>query len=116
MRPLQALRHSLQNVSSTHYIAHPRSIALSVDGLDRTASRHDAQMLTARTVPADPYTVWLERREADRNREERLPERRIRPQRCAGGPAIRGSASGDQEAREHDDPSDRPASARLITV
>ena len=29
-------------------------------------SRHDAQMLTVRSVPADPYTTWLDQREADR--------------------------------------------------
>jgi hypothetical protein len=29
-------------------------------------SRHDAQMLTMRSVPADPYTTWLDQREADR--------------------------------------------------
>jgi hypothetical protein len=29
-------------------------------------SRHDEQMLTARSVPADPYTTWLGQREADR--------------------------------------------------
>ncbi len=71
MRPLQALRHSLQHVTSTYHIAHPQSIELSAqDGPDQTASRHDTQMLTARTVSADPYTTWLEQREADREREE----------------------------------------------
>jgi hypothetical protein len=67
MQLLQAPRHSLQHVSSPHYIARSRSIELSSqDGPDRTASRHDAQMLTARSVPADPYTAWLDQREANR--------------------------------------------------
>jgi hypothetical protein len=72
MRPLQALKHTLQHTSSTDRIASPRSIALSTQGgPSRTASRHDAQVFTpGRTVPADPYTVWLQQREADREREE----------------------------------------------
>lgn len=71
MRPLQALKHTLQHGSSTDGIANPRSIALSTqDGPSRTASRHDAQVLSGRIVPADPYTVWLDQREADREREE----------------------------------------------
>ncbi len=28
--------------------------------------RHDDQLLIARTIPADPYTTWLEQREAER--------------------------------------------------
>ncbi|HEV3321253.1 MAG TPA: hypothetical protein VG147_03575 [Solirubrobacteraceae bacterium] len=28
-------------------------------------------MFTRRIVPADPYTVWLQQREAEREREER---------------------------------------------
>jgi hypothetical protein len=35
------------------------------DGIE-VAGRHDSQMLASRAVPADPYTAWLERREADR--------------------------------------------------
>jgi hypothetical protein len=36
------------------------------DELDQMESRHDAQMLSARAVPADPYTAWLEERESER--------------------------------------------------
>ena len=36
------------------------------DELEQMESRHDAQMLTARAVPADPYTAWLEERESER--------------------------------------------------
>jgi len=36
------------------------------DELDQMESRHDAQMLGARAVPADPYTVWLQQRESER--------------------------------------------------
>jgi hypothetical protein len=72
MRPLQALRHSLQHVSSTGNITRPQSIAAPAqDAPDLTASRHDAQVFTRRIVPADPYTVWLQQREAEREREER---------------------------------------------
>lgn len=71
---LQSLRHSLQHAFSTYHIAHSQNIELSAqDGSARTASRHDTQMLTGRTrtVSADPYTAWLEQREADREREAR---------------------------------------------
>jgi hypothetical protein len=72
MRPLQALRHSLQHVSSTDPVTPPQSIpAPARDAPDLTASRHDAQVFTRRIVPADPYTVWLQQREAEREREER---------------------------------------------
>ncbi len=56
---LQAPRHS--NLSSPRYIPPSRSLS-GQDG----PSRHDAQMLNVRTVPVDPYTVWRDRREADR--------------------------------------------------
>jgi hypothetical protein len=36
------------------------------DELDQMESRHDAQMLTGRAVPADPYTAWLQERESER--------------------------------------------------
>ena len=62
MRLLRAPRHSLRNVSSPHYIPYSRNVELSAQG---GPSRHDAQMLTARTVPADPYTAWFDQREAD---------------------------------------------------
>ena len=61
MQTLQAPRQS-----SPHYIADPWSIELSVrDAREQTGSRHDERMLTARNVPADPYTAWLEQREPD---------------------------------------------------
>ena len=72
MRPLQTLRHSLHHSASSHRITRPQGIQPSAQGdSNRTASRHDAQVLARRTVPADPYTVWLEQRQADREREAR---------------------------------------------
>jgi hypothetical protein len=51
--------------SSPRYVADPWSIEISIrDAREQTGSRHDERMLTARTVPADPYTAWLEQREA----------------------------------------------------
>jgi hypothetical protein len=70
MRPLRALRHSLQHASSTHHLAHPQSIERAAQhDSSQTASRHEMDMLTARRVSADPYKAWLEQREADRERE-----------------------------------------------
>lgn len=69
MRPLQTLRHSLHG-SSSHRITGPKSVEpASQTGPCQAASRHDVQVLTGRIVPADPYQVWLEEREADRERE-----------------------------------------------
>jgi hypothetical protein len=54
--------------SSSRYIAEPWSIELSVkDAREEAGSRHhDQQMPISHTVPADPYTAWLEQREPDR--------------------------------------------------
>ncbi len=72
MRPLQALKHSLQHVASIGHVTSPQSIAAPAqDAPSLTASRHDADVFTRRIVPADPYTVWLQQREAEREREER---------------------------------------------
>jgi hypothetical protein len=49
------------------------TIKLSIqDVRDQTASRHDSRMLIERTVPADPYQVWLQRRE-DAGRSSAIP-------------------------------------------
>lgn len=70
MRLRPAPKHSLQDVASTCHIVDSQSIALSTnDRPHQTASRHDVQMIAARNVSADPYTAWLEQREADRERE-----------------------------------------------
>jgi hypothetical protein len=36
------------------------------DELDQMESRHDAQMLTGRAAPIDPYAAWLQERESER--------------------------------------------------
>jgi hypothetical protein len=60
MQTLQAPRQS-----SPRYMTEPWSIELSVrDARNQTPSRHDEHVLNTRTVPADPYTAWLEQREA----------------------------------------------------
>jgi len=58
-------------------------------------------MFTERTLLADPYTAWLEQREADREQTGQMRVRWIYRQRPAGGPAIRAGAGADQESREH---------------
>lgn len=51
----------------------PEIIKLSIqDVRDQTASRHESQILAERTVPADPYQVWLKRRE-DAGRSSAIP-------------------------------------------
>jgi hypothetical protein len=70
MRPLRAPRHFLQHVSSTRHVTQSqRDEPVAQDRAGHMASRHDAQLFTARRVSADPYTAWLQQREADRRRE-----------------------------------------------
>ncbi len=70
MRPLQALRHSFSHLSPTNQLSHTPSIEPSTqDCQAQIASRHDAQMITGRTLPTDPYKAWLEQREVERERE-----------------------------------------------
>lgn len=59
--------------SSPRFTGEPETIKLSIqDVRDQTASRHDSQALTEHTVPADPYQVWLKRRE-DAGRSSAIP-------------------------------------------
>jgi hypothetical protein len=66
MQLLQTPKRSLRHISSSHDAPRLRSEPFAQDGPDHVASRHEPQFLAARTVPADPYTAWLEQREADR--------------------------------------------------
>jgi hypothetical protein len=90
MRLLQAPKHSHRRISPDHCMTFSQAIALSAQaGLDDTATRHEPQALTMRTVPADPYTAWLEQREAERELEERRTVRWTRRPQGAGAPAVR---------------------------
>jgi hypothetical protein len=67
MRLLHAPRYSPQQGSSPDYDSHSRSREWFANCRpEEMASRHDSQMLVVRRVPADPYDVWLHKREADR--------------------------------------------------
>ena|SRR5271166_4554741 len=78
MQPFHPFRRSSRNVSPPDDTLKAWSIELSADD---GPTRHDEQMLTACTVPADPYTAWLEKRDAER----RPPAvRTIRPTRQFG--------------------------------
>ncbi len=101
MQPLQAFRNSLRNVSPPDATADWNSFELTVeDG----PSRHDAQMLTGRTVPVDPYTAWLEQREAERRAEAApaWPARRFSraPRAGSHATAIGRTAAGGSRVRE----------------
>ncbi len=62
MRPFRVRRQPTQYGSLNHF---PRTRSLEACA-EEGPSRHDAQMLTARIVPADPYKIWLDQREAER--------------------------------------------------
>ncbi len=73
-----------------------QSIGLGARGEadDGTFGRCEAQAIVSRTVAADPYAAWLERREAEERLQEQ-PEIRwvYRHSRSAGGAG--GAAGGD---------------------
>jgi hypothetical protein len=100
MQPLQAFRNSLRNASPPDSTPDWTSFELTVeDG----PSRHDAQMLTARTVPVDPYTAWLEKREAERSAAAPAwPARRFTRAPLSGSHprTIRGTAAVGSRVRE----------------
>ena len=120
MQPLRVRRHTLRHAPSTHDISQPRSIAVSThDGLDQSESRYEPQtfgVATATAADADPYAAWLERREAELEREDHPRVRWVFRPRAAAGPALRASAVADREAIECRDQRDGPSSARLTTV
>lgn len=84
MRLRQAPRHSLQHLQpprrdSRSWTREPRP----EDGAGQTEGRHDSQMLVARSVPIDPYTVWLAQHEATRlSQPTRRPSRITRRRRA----------------------------------
>ncbi len=66
MQLLQAPKRSPRRISSSHDDPNSwNSELFAQHGPDQLASRHDSQMLPVRTIPADPYTAWLDQREAD---------------------------------------------------
>lgn len=62
MQLLQSSRRSRRRISTADL---PRSAPIE-PSTQAEPSRHDEQMLTTRTVPADPFAVWLEGREEAR--------------------------------------------------
>ncbi len=73
MQLLQSSRRSRRRVSTVD-LPRPATIEPAAQA---EPSRHDEQMLTAQTVPADPFTVWLEHREEARRASN--PDRSERP-------------------------------------
>jgi hypothetical protein len=63
MRLLEGHKSSPPTVSTHHYITQSRSIAAAAE---YEPNRHDEAMLVVRSVPVDPYRLWLDQREADR--------------------------------------------------
>ncbi len=57
---------------------------------DEPTGRHEPQVLIERVLPADPYAVWLEQREAqgEREREARPQIRLVHRPRGGGGQGI----------------------------
>jgi hypothetical protein len=88
MQLLGARRHAPRHASTSQYIAHAPSVVLSTrDGLDQTESRYEPQSFGLCRVPADPYTAWLEQREADRELDDHPQVRWVVRPRAVAGPA-----------------------------
>jgi hypothetical protein len=77
MRLFQASRYPLQSAASRGHISPAQGIRRPAQ---QGSSRHDEQLLTTPTVPADPFTAWVDKREADRraSRMAERPTRRLR--------------------------------------
>jgi len=79
MRLLQGPKRILQHASPTDHVA-PAQTPGRMDGSDRTAHRHDVQMIAPRRrISADPYTAWLEQREAQREADREREAHRLNP-------------------------------------
>lgn len=71
MQLLHTHRSPQEQASSTPFIARRQPIQSSAQiWQEQPETRHDAQMLTQRAIPADPYEAWLREREAERFRAE----------------------------------------------
>jgi hypothetical protein len=82
MQSLLARRRTLRHGSPTQYL--PRSIAVSTrDAPDPSESRYEPETFGACTVPVDPYTAWMQQREADRERADQPVRWVVRPRAVA---------------------------------
>ncbi len=91
MGPLQANTETGFDGSATGIAQAPRQFRFArAPQEEESTSRHEPPDLFERIVPQDTYAVWLQRREADRERErERCPQIRwVSRPRGADGRAI----------------------------
>jgi hypothetical protein len=80
-------------------------------GAEEVSGRHEPDAFAARVVPQDPYAVWCQQREAEREREERPAVRWVHS--C---PAIVPSQSSIRAAGAQEPRSRRESSGGLYTV
>jgi hypothetical protein len=117
MGTFQAHIRSLRRAFAGATTARPLNHTVpSLDGsLERTPMRRDPQALGASRLPADPYTTWLQLREADLERE-RQPVRWIYRHRTLAGPSIRAHALPERDRREYLISDKRAEGKRLTAV
>lgn len=94
----QARRHSRQLLSTAQHTTYP---PLTLVGDRDAASRHEPGTFAARAVAADPYTAWVQQREAER---EDQPIRWIYRQREHAAPTITGGAREPRRAYDNVEP------------
>jgi hypothetical protein len=66
---------------------------------NRSESRYEPETFGTCIVPADPYSEWLERREADRERDNPPVRCVVRPRATAGSGNGRGVVGAQGAAR-----------------
>ncbi len=98
MQSLRARRHALRQASSVHDVAQMPNLTLLTPGTVSTGeSRHEPQTFGA-SVPDDPYTAWLARREAEQDRQVTDVRWVMRP-RPLDGTSIGAHAAGARVTR-----------------
>jgi hypothetical protein len=98
MQSLRARRHALRQASTVHHVAQMPNLTPFTPTTSETGeSRHEPQTFGA-SVPDDPYTAWLARREAEEERQVSDVRWVVRP-RTLDGTATGAHAAGARVTR-----------------
>ena len=117
MQPLRARRLTLRDARSSRYVADQRSIPpVTQCGLGQSERRQEPETFGLRALPDDPYTAWLEQREAEHAREDREQVRWVFRPRPVADPGIRAANVADQQAEPRRERGNRQSAARLTAA
>jgi|GEM_PF-2733570 len=98
MGPLQQGTHTGRDGTSAGLAQEPRRLRITGPPDAEADGRHEPQSLIERSLPRDPYAAWLERHEAELERERRRGPR-IRWVNRPRGPSAAAIAAAERERR-----------------